>query len=95
MSSHIWLNNTRMLYLMYSATGELILLHHRFLYLGLKQSPLKFQLHLSRTLIDAGYRQSINDEYLFIKGLQRQDLAAFQSIQVLFNKMWDKILIYF
>jgi len=28
---------------------------------------LKFQLHLSRTLIDAGYRQSINDECLFYK----------------------------
>jgi hypothetical protein len=44
-----------------SSMGELILLLDRFLY-GLKQSTLKFQLHLSRTLIDAGYRQSINDE---------------------------------
>jgi len=49
-----------------SSTGELILLLDRFLY-GLKQSPLKFQLHLSRTLIAAGYRQSINDECLFYK----------------------------
>ena len=40
-----------------SANGELILMLDRFLY-GLKQSPLKFQLYLSRTLIDAGYRQS-------------------------------------
>ena len=37
-----------------SSTGDLILLLDRFLY-GLKKSPLKFQLHLSRTLIDAGY----------------------------------------
>jgi hypothetical protein len=49
-----------------SSTGELILLLDRFLY-GLKQSPLKFQLHLSRTLLAAGYRQSINDECLFYK----------------------------
>ena len=49
-----------------SANGELILLLDRFLYC-LKQSPLKFQLHLSRTLIDAGYRQSIHDECLFHK----------------------------
>ena len=49
-----------------SANGELILLLDRFLY-GLKQSPLKFQLHLSRTLIDAGNKQSINDECLIHK----------------------------
>ena len=49
-----------------STHGELLLLLDRFLY-GLKQSPLTFQLHLSRTLIDAGYKQSINDECLFHK----------------------------
>ena len=49
-----------------SANEELILLLDRFLY-GLKQSPLKFQLHLSRTLIDAGYSQSIYDECQFLK----------------------------
>jgi len=46
--------------------GELILLLDKFLY-GLKQSPLKFQLHLSQTLKSAGYQQSINDECLFYK----------------------------
>ena len=46
--------------------GQLFLLLERFLY-GLKQSPLKFQLHLSRTLVDARYKQSINDEFLFYK----------------------------
>ena len=49
-----------------SANGELLLLLNRFLY-GLKQSPLKFKLHLSRTLIDVGYKQSINGECLFHK----------------------------
>jgi len=46
--------------------GELLLLLDRFLY-GLKQSPLKFQLHLSQTLSAAGYKQSIHDECLFYK----------------------------
>jgi len=60
-------DNILMPYLPYvSANRELILLLDRFLY-GLKQSALKFQLHLSRTLIDAGYRQSIHDECLFHK----------------------------
>ena len=49
-----------------SATGQLKLLLDWFLY-DIKQSPLKFQLHLSRTLIDAAYRQSTNDECLFYK----------------------------
>ena len=44
----------------------LLLLLDRFLY-DLKQSPLKFQLHLSRTLVDARYEQSINEECLFYK----------------------------
>ena len=59
-----------MMYLV-SSTGELILLD-RFLY-GLKQSPLKFQLHLAidNPLMTSAY---------FIKG-QRQDLATFQRIQ--------------
>jgi len=39
--------------------GQLLLLLDSFLY-GLKQSHLKFQLHLSRTLVNAGYTQSIN-----------------------------------
>ena len=46
--------------------GQLILLLDSFLY-GLKQSPLKFQLHLSNTLVTAGYTQSINDECLLYK----------------------------
>jgi hypothetical protein len=51
--------------------GELILLLDKFLY-GLKQSPLKFQLHLSQTLKSAGYQQSINDECLFYKKTRKQ-----------------------
>ena len=45
--------------------GQLLLLLDRFLY-GLQQSPLKFQLHLSRTLVDAGYKQhpSMTNAYL-------------------------------
>ena len=46
--------------------GQLILLLDRFLY-GLKQSPLKSQLHLSRTLVTTGYTQSINHECLLFK----------------------------
>ena len=49
-----------------SHQGELVLLLDRFLY-GLKQSPLKFQLHLTKTLTTAGYTQSINDACLFYK----------------------------
>jgi len=49
-----------------SQQGELVLLLDRFLY-GLKQSPLKFQLHLTKTLTTAGYTQSINDACLFYK----------------------------
>ena len=52
-----------------SANRELILLLDRFQY-GLKQqqqSLLKFQLHLIRTLIDVGNRQSIYNECLFTK----------------------------
>jgi len=41
--------------------GRLILLLDRFLH-GLKQSPVKFQLFLSRTLVTAGNTQSINKE---------------------------------
>ena len=46
--------------------GELLLLLDRFLY-GLKQSPLKFQLHLTKTLVAGGYTQSIHDECLFYR----------------------------
>jgi hypothetical protein len=49
-----------------STQGDLLLLLDRFLY-GLKQSPLKFQIHLSNTLTSAGYKQSIHDECLFYK----------------------------
>ena len=44
-----------------------MLLLDRFLY-GLKQSPLIFQIHLTKTLMTAGYVQSINDDvFLFYK----------------------------
>jgi hypothetical protein len=46
--------------------GELILTLDKFLY-GLKQSPLKFQLHLALALKTGGYRQLLNDECMFIK----------------------------
>ena len=43
-----------------------MLLSDRLLYV-LKQSPLKFQLHLTKTLTTAGYAHSINDACLFYK----------------------------
>jgi hypothetical protein len=46
--------------------GELILTLDKFLY-GLKQSPLKFQQHLTATLREGGYSQLKQDECLFIK----------------------------
>ena len=46
--------------------GQLLLLLDRLLYC-LKLSPLKFQLYLSRTLVDAGYKQSINVVFQFKK----------------------------
>ena len=49
-----------------SEQGELLLLLDRFLY-GIKQSPLKFQIHLTTTLLAAGYSQSFNDKCLFFK----------------------------
>jgi hypothetical protein len=45
---------------------ELYIKLDAFIY-GLKQSPLKFQLHLAQTLISIGYQQSISDECLFYK----------------------------
>jgi hypothetical protein len=46
--------------------GELYIKLDAFIY-GLKQSPLKFQLHLAQTLLSIGYKQSIADECLFYK----------------------------
>ena len=46
--------------------GELILELDRFIY-GLKQSPLKFQLHLTTVLQGIGYRKMANDECMFVK----------------------------
>ena len=46
--------------------GELILELDRFIY-GLKQSPLKFQLHLTAVLQRIGYKKMCNDECMFIK----------------------------
>lgn len=46
--------------------GELLLELDKFIY-GLKQSPLKFQQHLTKVLLKLGYRQTENDECMFIK----------------------------
>ena len=46
--------------------GELILTLDKFLY-GLKQSPLKFQLHLASSLKAGGHSQLKHDECLFIR----------------------------
>lgn len=46
--------------------GELLLQLDKFIY-GLKQAPLKFQQHLTRTLKSLGYRQLDSDECLYIK----------------------------
>jgi hypothetical protein len=49
-----------------TSRGELILTLDKFLY-GLKQSPLKFQQHLTATLLAGGFTQLKQDECLFIK----------------------------
>mmetsp|Transcript_19967 Transcript_19967/g.33422 ORF Transcript_19967/g.33422 Transcript_19967/m.33422 type:complete len:532 (-) Transcript_19967:698-2293(-) len=46
--------------------GELLLELDKFIY-GLKQSPLKFQQHLVKTLQELGYKRLEQDECLFIK----------------------------
>ena len=46
--------------------GTLLLELDKFIY-GLKQSPLKFQLHLRTVLVNLGYRQQTHDECLYIK----------------------------
>ena len=46
--------------------GELVLTLDKFLY-GLKQSPLKFQLHLAAALKEGGYHQLKHDECMFIR----------------------------
>jgi len=62
----IWvqLDPTAELYL--EETGELILQLDKYIY-GLKQAPLKFQLHLKSTLQQLGYIQCINDECIYTK----------------------------
>jgi hypothetical protein len=46
--------------------GDVYMKLDKFIY-GLKQSPAKFQKHLSSTLLSAGYNQLINDDCLFLK----------------------------
>ena len=46
--------------------GELILELDRFIY-GLKQSPLKFQIHLTNVLTSLGYKKTAHDECMFVK----------------------------
>ena len=46
--------------------GTLLLELDKFIY-GLKQSPLKFQLHLTKVLVELGYQQMSQDECLFSK----------------------------
>jgi len=49
-----------------TANGELILQLDKYIY-GLKQSPLKFQLHLKQTLLNLGYQQCDMDECIYVK----------------------------
>ena len=71
----------------------------RFLYC-LKQFPLKFQLHLSRRLIDAGFRQSIHDECLFYKMIKSEfsyisthsDLLIYFSCKTLAQEFKDTLI---
>jgi len=60
-----------------SEHGKQLLLLDRFLY-GLKKLPLKFQIHLSTTLLAAGYAQSFNDECLLFKLLIQLHLHSFR-----------------
>ena len=46
--------------------GTLLLELDKFIY-GLKQSPLKFQLHLRETLVELGYKPLSSDECLYCK----------------------------
>ena len=46
--------------------GKFLLLLDRFLY-GIKQSHLKFLVHLSQTVATSGYKHSIHDECRFYK----------------------------
>jgi hypothetical protein len=46
--------------------GTLLLELDKFIY-GLKQSPLKFQLHLRETLMELGYKPLASDECLYCK----------------------------
>ena len=83
-----------------SDQGELLLLLDRFLY-GLKQSPLKFQIHLTTTLLAAGYSQSFNDECLFFKrrdskfsyiSTHSDDLLHCSNCQVMVNQLKNQLL---
>lgn len=46
--------------------GELLLELDKFIY-GLKQSPLKFQAHLSNVLLGMGYKKMHHDECMYVK----------------------------
>lgn len=46
--------------------GELIIQLDKYIY-GLKQAPIKFQIHLQQTLVQLGYTQSAYDECVYYK----------------------------
>jgi hypothetical protein len=52
-----------------NSRGDLILLLDKFVY-GLKQSPIKFQQHLARTLISLGYIRCEFDDCVYVRVLQ-------------------------
>jgi hypothetical protein len=80
--------------------GELVLTLDKFLY-GLKQSPLKFQLHLAMALKTGGYHQLKNDECMFIKRSQGKfcllsthvdDILVVSTSQLLVDQLVSHLL---
>lgn len=64
--TNIWLELDPSLQEYVNSKGDLILELDKYVY-GLKQSPLKFQLHLRSTLLSLGYHQLESDDCIFIK----------------------------
>jgi hypothetical protein len=62
-----------------NSRGDLILLLDKFVY-GLKQSPIKFQLHLAKTLLSLGYVRCEYDDCLYI--LKRGEYFSIISTHV-------------
>lgn len=77
--------------------GTLLLELDKFIY-GLKQSPLKFQLHLRTVLVNLGYVQQSHDECLYIKHVGKDfsmcsvhvdDIMQVATSQSLYDELKD------